>query len=253
MLARSTIGPYTRRTRIALPIDATIEMHDAARLYLRSRLARPAAALAAALPVGLTIRWMRAICWIQLIPEEILAVTKAVRQSPGCRLLVFGVGNDSGYWHALNRGGTTVFLEHDEPWLQSIAAELGPAHIIAVQYDTRLDEWPTVIDQPSRLAMRLPSSVRDAPWDVILVDAPPGRLPGHPGRMQSIYEASRLVSSTGHVFVHDCHRQVERVCTDRFLGPDMALIRDERLRHYRSAAERPLPTRAQEMNSSRGD
>jgi hypothetical protein len=92
--------------------------------------------------------------------------------------------------------------------------------------------------------MRLPSSVRDAPWDVILVDAPPGGLPSHPGRMQSIYEASRLVSLTGHVFVHDCHREVERVCTDRFLGPGMALIRDERLRHYRSAAERPLPTRS---------
>lgn len=210
-------------------------MHDAARRFLRRWLARPAVALAAVVPVALTIRWMRAICWIQLTADEIQAVTTAVRQVPRCRLLVFGVGNDSGYWLKLNRGGTTVFLEDDERWLKTIAADIGTTPLVAVRYDTRLEEWPALIDEPSRLAMRLPSSVRDVSWDVILVDAPPGRQPGHSGRMQSIYEASRLVASPGHVFVHDCHRPAERAYADRFLGTGMALIRDGRLRHYASS------------------
>ena len=215
-------------------------MHDTARRWIRRWLGRPATTLAAALPNSVTIASMRAICWVQLTPAEILAVTKAVQSFPQCQLLVFGVGNDSGYWLALNHGGTTIFLEHDAPWLQAIAKDIGPDPILAVRYDSRLEEWPTLIDQPSRLAIHLPPSVRDTAWDVIVVDAPPGRQPSHPGRMQSIYEASRLVSPTGHVFVHDCHRQVERTYSDHFLGTGMLLMGDGRLRHYVSNGKLPL-------------
>jgi hypothetical protein len=183
---------------------------------------------------------MRAICWVQLTTAEIHAVTTAVRSFPQCRLLVFGVGNDSGYWLALNRDGTTIFLEHDLPWLRAIAEDIGSEAILAVQYDLRLAEWATVIDQPSRLAMHLPPSVRDTSWDVIVVDAPEGRQPSHPGRMQSIYEASRLASPQGHVFVHDCHRQVESVYSDRFFGAGMTLVSNGRLRHFVSNATLPL-------------
>lgn len=207
-------------------------MDDAARRLIRRWLGRPATALAAAFPTPWTIASMRMICWVQMYPAEMVMVTRAVRSFSPCRLLVFGVGNDSGYWLALNRKGTTVFLEHDEPWLQAIAGDIGHGPILAVRYDTRLDESSTLIDQPSRLAMELPPSVRERTWDVILVDAPPGRQPNHPGRMQSIYEASRLVSPTGHVFVHDCHRRVERLYSDRFLGTGMMLVNDRPLRHY---------------------
>ncbi|MDS9950744.1 MAG: transcriptional repressor [Planktomarina sp.] len=39
-----------------------------------------------------------------------------------------------------------------------------------------------------------------------LVDAPAGVYNADPGRMQSIYWASQLVSPCGDVFVHDVHR-----------------------------------------------
>lgn len=228
-------------------------MYDAARRMIRHWLGRPAVALAAAFPTPLTIGWMRAICWIQLTTAELVAVTGAIRACPRCRLLVFGVGNDSCYWLALNDGGTTLFLEHDLPWREAIAADIGTEPILTVAYSSRLDEWPEMIDQPSRLAMNLPPAVRDARWDVIVVDAPPGRQPSHPGRMQSIYESSRLVSPTGHVFVHDCHRPAERAYTDRFLGNSMTLTSDRRLRHYRSPTMSPLPGKPSAKESSTSD
>jgi glucuronoxylan 4-O-methyltransferase len=66
--------------------------------------------------------------------------------------------------------------------------------------------------------MQLPERIRDHRWDVILVDAPPGDGPGRPGRMQSIYEASRLAAPDACVFVHDIDRPVEKWFSTRFLG-----------------------------------
>ena len=40
---------------------------------------------------------------------------------------------------------------------------------------------------------------------------------GVPGRMSSIYMASKMIEKGGYVFVHDCEREVERAYVDRFL------------------------------------
>ena len=65
--------------------------------------------------------------------------------------------------------------------------------------------------------MRLPEQVTQSRWDVILVDGPAGYTDENPGRMQSIYTASKLIKKGGYVFVHDCHRKVEQVYSDKYL------------------------------------
>ncbi len=80
----------------------------------------------------------------------------------------------------------------------------------------------------------LPPEVRDTEWDVVLVDAPRGTRWYRPGRMKSIYTASVLADpSGGDVFVHDCHRRVEREASDRFLGPEQLVKEAGSMRHYR--------------------
>ena len=56
-----------------------------------------------------------------------------------------------------------------------------------------------------------------------------------PGRMQSIYMASKLARENGNtdVFVHDCDRQIENAYANRFLGQENLACEVERLRHYR--------------------
>jgi len=39
-----------------------------------------------------------------------------------------------------------------------------------------------------------------------------------PGRMKSIYMASKLVAQGGAVFVHDCERLAEQQYAERYLG-----------------------------------
>jgi hypothetical protein len=74
-----------------------------------------------------------------------------------------------------------------------------------------------LIDCPESLAMDLPADLRETAWDVVLVDGPAGYENGTPGRMKSIYEASRLVKPNGRIFLHDQEREVEREYADRYL------------------------------------
>jgi uncharacterized protein (TIGR01627 family) len=169
---------------------------------------------------------------VQLDAAELRPIIDAIRRRPGCRLLVFGCGNDSPFWEKINRGGTTVFLEDDPRWVAAAKTALTTATVHAVQYGTTLAEWRRLLDRPSKLAMELPGEVRSRRWDVILVDGPAGFALHTPGRMKSIYAASQLVAPGGHVFVHDSQRPVERTFASRYLGDSRLFIEARKLKGY---------------------
>ena len=174
-------------------------------------------------PTLLSLDLMRRCFRIQLAPAHMQRVSSVVRKVRPCRLLIFGVGRDSSFWYALNRGGTTVFLEDDEGWLQEVHRLYPRLDIRKVTYGMKLKEWKEVIESRERLVMSLPGDLSEGSWDAILVDAPRGHNENTPGRMQSIFMASELVGPHGHVFVHDCQRMVEGLCCDSFLN-DMHLV-----------------------------
>ena len=165
-------------------------------------------------------------------PSELLPIVRAIRSRPGCSLLVFGCGNDSVIWEEVNRDGTTVFIEDDPSWAEKIRARLTTANIYLTKYGTKLSEWISLLHSSDRLELDLPEQVSARRWDVIVVDGPAGhenhaKCTGHeaPGRMKSIYMASKLVAPGGFVFVHDCDRLVEQQYVTRFLGPSRLFIR----------------------------
>ncbi len=153
---------------------------------------------------------------IQMEAPEILAVFRTVR--PPMNLLVFGAGNDSAFWKTANAGGRTVFLEDDPSWFERIRKDHPDLEIHRVTYGTRVDEWRKLMDQPEKLELNLPADIRETAWDIALVDGPQGYAPEKPGRMKSIFEASRLVKPGGSVFIHDSEREVEREYGERYLG-----------------------------------
>lgn len=153
---------------------------------------------------------------------EIEEITGEITAHPGGNLLVFGCGNDSLFWERVNSGGETVFLEHHPGWAAEIGARI-TSRVVLVEYDTLRPQWEELLRQPDRLAMELPADIRERRRDVIFVDGPTGFDDDTPGRMKSIFEASRLVAPGGMVFVHDCERTVEAAYSAEYLG-------DERLR-----------------------
>jgi uncharacterized protein (TIGR01627 family) len=171
---------------------------------------------------------------VQLHPEEIRPIVEAIRSRPSCSLLVFGCGNDSVFWETVNEGGTTVFLEDDPGWAEEIRSRLQQAHVHEVHYDTVLEQWESLLHRPDLLVPDLPAEIEAQRFDVILVDGPAGydshlELTGRiaPGRMQSIYMASKLVGPDGFVFVHDCDRVVEQQYATEYLGAERLFLRVE--------------------------
>lgn len=157
---------------------------------------------------------------IQLKPVELMKIRRAISEFASCRMLVFGLGHDSPFWCRVNNRGRTVFLEDLEPWYRQICSRYPDIEAYVVPYPNNITQWEELLDRPERLAMDLPPQVSRASWDVILVDGPRAQkyAAETPGRMSSIYEASRLVEKNGYVFVHDAQRTVENAYSWRYLG-----------------------------------
>lgn len=57
---------------------------------------------------------------IQLTASEMAAVLAALKSRPAPRLLIFGLGQDSWFWHTMNSRGSTAFLEDQDDWFINI-------------------------------------------------------------------------------------------------------------------------------------
>ena len=166
------------------------------------------------------IKFIRFLSGIQLQEEQLRLICKTLKQKQGANFLVFGVGHDSIFWTLSNPNGRTAFLEDNQLWQSKIKIKYSELEVYHVQYDTIRSQWKELIDDPASLELNIPTKLRNIQWDVILVDAPAGgELPNVPGRMKSIYMASQLIKPKGHIFVHDCNREVERNYCDKYLTP----------------------------------
>lgn len=159
---------------------------------------------------------------IQLKPAEIIKIAHAVESFDQCKMLVFGLGNDSPFWCEINKKGRTVFLEDFQPWFDKITGKYPEIEAYPVDYPGNITRWRALLDQPNLLKIKLPEEVSGHTWDVILVDGPRGHKFSEeiPGRMSSIYTASQLKGKNSYVFVHDAERRVEQVYAEKYLGAD---------------------------------
>lgn len=205
-------------------------------------IADVAAALARRCPHPLAFWWLRKATGTQITATQLKAITREIRSRTACNLLVFGLGYDSVYWHRLNRGGRTLFLEDNDDWIASIQSRHEELAIERITYWTRQRDWRTLNESGERLSLDLPDNIRQQRWDVILVDAPAGWHDDAPGRAQSIYTAAELCDPSGTVFVHDCERAAEAFWCDLVFTPERLLdqIEGKRrqgwLRQYRAVA-----------------
>lgn len=176
--------------------------------------------------------------------EEIEPIVESLRSVEKCKFLVFGCGNDTPFWDEVNTGGRTVFLENYGDWIEKVKAQSKDRNfeIYEVKYHTFLSKWKEYLveEDLSFLEIKLPETVLNTKWDVILVDAPVGRstkthnkLYGPPpGRMSSIYMANKLIKDFGTVFIHDITRPAERAFGDRIFGKENLTLQVSYLGKY---------------------
>ena len=166
-----------------------------------------------------------------LLSRRQIAAIKKVLPAYG-NLLVWGLGNDSPFWHHSTKG-RVIFIEHEGIWLKKIMSRYPFLRTYRVNYTTLLfetfDKYINHSEIWSDLDLRsqLPPFVKRTPWNVILVDAPQGYGASNPGRYQSIYTSSLLAQSGTHVFVDDFERKVEREYSLKMLGDPVELVNRE--------------------------
>lgn len=177
----------------------------------------------------------------QMTFNEYGEIAERIMRKPGCRLLVFGCGNDSPLWLKANESGRTLFVEHSATW--AMRAEkmaeresLPRPDIRLVKYKTRLDGWAADLLECGKLFMSDIDSI-GMDWDVTIVDGPTGCGRNSHGRLQSIYESAKRCASGGVVFVHDIKRQVERAAADALLVARG--FKERRITSNMSGFERP--------------
>ncbi|OVA09543.1 putative polysaccharide biosynthesis protein [Macleaya cordata] len=173
-----------------------------------------------------------------------------------CNFLVFGLGHDSLMWSSFNPRGTTLFLEEDPKWVQTVLKDAPNLHAHTVKYRTHLSEADDLIksykSEPNclpdkaflngntqcKLALTgLPDEVYDKEWDLIMIDAPRGYFAEAPGRMGAIFSAAvmarnRKGSGVTHVFLHDMDRRVEKMFAEEFLCKKYRVKAVGRLWHF---------------------
>lgn len=180
-----------------------------------------------------------------IVPQQSLAEIRVsfdvLRSLSPCNFLVFGLGHDSLMWASFNAGGTTLFLEEDPKWVQTILKNAPDLRAHHVKYRTQLSESDDLLksyrsepdcspiksfvknnDKCKLALVGLPDEVYDKEWDLIMIDAPRGYFAQAPGRMAAIYSAAvmarnRKRSGVTHVFLHDVDRRVEKAYAEEFL------------------------------------
>ncbi len=206
------------------------------KIIIKFLFARLSIELARLWPSHPHISVMRKLNNIQLSAEQLKVISTTVKGKSPCKLLIFGLGNDSVFWSNLNRGGVTIFLEDNKDWFQKITNKSKGLTAFLVNYNTQRNDWKMLLESPSFLDMTLPNNVEKEEWDVILIDAPESWNDQTPGRMKSIFLSSRLVKNPGDVFVHDCNREVEDIYCNNFLKKENLKIEIKApngfLRHY---------------------
>lgn len=192
----------------------------------------------------------------QLSLQEIRVSFQVLKTRLPCNFLVFGLGNDSVMWNSLNPGGTTLFLEEDPKWVQTVVKDAPYLRAHTVKYRTQLSQADELLqlyktepacwagklfirgNEKCTLALNmLPEEVYDKEWDLIMIDAPRGYFAEAPGRMAAIYSAAVMARNrkgpgVTHVFLHDVDRKVEKVYSEMFLCLKYLVKSVGRLRHF---------------------
>jgi len=183
----------------------------------------------------------------QMSFEEYCYIYETINKKNGCNLLVFGLGVDSKTWMNCNEKGKTIFLENNLHWIKFMKKIIPKAEVRSVQYTNNGYNAEVLLEEyklkGNGLSVELDSDIRNAKWDVIVVDAPAGFHLKEPCRMKSIYESYALSKNNStDVFIHDCEREIEKIYSDYFFK-DYSFVKEFNndvngiLRHYRSEAQ----------------
>ena len=162
---------------------------------------------------------------IQLDPSVVSDVLDDILAHSG-RVLIFGLGYDSKMWYQAAGGNRITFIENDPEYV-ALNGDLNRSSIVLFDYDS-IDVGTSfgMLEEKTIQYSLPPSVLAGAPYDVILIDGPPGYRAELPGRYLPIFWSSRSLSHPGTlVYVDDVDRKLEADAVHRYLMPAASLVK----------------------------
>jgi hypothetical protein len=149
---------------------------------------------------------------IQLSPISINQILLSL--SITSKFLVFGLGYDSELWY---NAADTYFVEHDYNYIQ-LNNNINFDHIVYYNYGDITVENSYLLSNIDKYS--IPNKLLSlAPFDVILIDGPPGYRNDLPGRLLPIYWSSNILSKNNTIiFIDDSDRNLESYSINKFLS-----------------------------------
>ena len=141
--------------------------------------------------------------------------------SGNMKMLVFGLGHDSPLWFHATKGNI-CFVEHDRTYIELNRMVVPMATIIHHTYEgITVSNGRCLKDSEIESFVPPAELLKEAPFDLILIDGPPGWKPHHPGRLLPIHWSSRHLAQSGSIFyIDDCTRDLESWAITKYFRQD---------------------------------
>ena len=151
------------------------------------------------------------------IQMSLIAINQIAPNCIGKKMLVFGLGHDSNLWYNLTNCNT-FFVEDKKEYID-LNKKINDSKIVHYTYrDKTKVKNSFTISMEALKAFKVPDVLlKEAPFDVILIDGPEGWNDECPGRILPIFWSKTVLSKKGTiVYVDDCNRPLEKHCINQY-------------------------------------
>lgn len=135
------------------------------------------------------------------------------------KVLVFGLGYDSYLYYHANSEKNIWFVESNDDYIK-LNTEIDNKYIVKHTFNniSVASSFNLSDEQIEKFPIPL-ILVNNAPYDIIIIDAPNGFAPTTPGRLLPIYWTSKLLARKDScIYIDDTERPLESYCINRFLS-----------------------------------
>lgn len=135
------------------------------------------------------------------------------------KVLVFGLGYDSNLYYFANGKKNIWFVETNDEYIK-LCKEIDTKYVVKHDFAHISVKTSTTLSDEQIEKYPIPYILlKNAPYDIILIDAPVGCNDNAPGRLLPIYWTKECLSHPGTiVYVDDVERKLESYCVNKYFS-----------------------------------
>ena len=143
------------------------------------------------------------------------------------KVLIFGLGYDSNLYYFANNKKNIWFVETNDEYIK-LCKEIDKKCVIKHDFSNITVKSSMTLSDEQIEKYPIPYILlKNAPYDIILVDAPVGSSDNAPGRLLPMYWTKECLSHSGTiVYADDTERKLENYCIKKYFSNYKILMKN---------------------------